>query len=186
MSIPALTHHKAPMFRHPVDPSCIINCFPDLCLSQTVTRRLWHKNTDNWSTLDSQRSHQLFLLWKLSKERATIQIHREMRSQAATLFCFYIYFLSASSFLSFRLEMSLDKTCWEKCVVSQSAQTESNHFARLYDSQVFVCVSVHVQYMCVHVFLCLSTVTPCQCLFTHMTCQQRHTVCQTGTKLQDF
>lgn len=111
-----------------------IRCLSDLCLSQTVTRRLWHKNTNNWSVLDSQRSYQLFPVWKLSKRRPTTQVHHETSSGTAALFCFHV------SFSLYCLFSHSDWKChrmkYQKNVLPLT-QPKPNWFVSIYGSQAF-------------------------------------------------
>ena len=69
------------------------SCLSALCLSQAVTRRLWHKNTVNWSELDSQRSHQLFPV-KAKRRRTGFQNQSgEMEPKCCTLLFLRFNFL---------------------------------------------------------------------------------------------
>lgn len=120
------------MLHHRVGPTCTISCFSDLCFSQTITRRLWHKNTDNWSP----RGHTNYFLCKSQAKEDQLSSYI-MRGSAKLLHCFVFTFPSLFSHLNGKCDQ-------QKCQkdVPPLTQPRPNWFVSLYGSQACVSFSI--------------------------------------------
>lgn len=153
LSTKLISHIETPFYfhlllRHTIQPTlhqwmgstCTISCLSDLCLSRAATRRLWHKNTDNWSVLDSQRSHQLFPV--KAKQRKTNHQSLSRDEEPKMLHCFVFTFLLSLYSLSFPLSQTGNVTRRNVRKMScLSLKPKANRFISLYRS--LACVSLY-------------------------------------------
>ena len=165
------------LWRSPTCPVCCL--LSDLFLSQTVTRRLWHKNTHNWSLFDSQRSHQLFHVRNRAKDDRLLRSILRRGAKMLHCFLFKTYFSQYFSSLSFR--KCHQKKCQKNVLPLTQPQPKAVCFSVLFSSWR---LSFYSDQQTQHVNICPVT-GPVTQLQTN-TDTHTHTHTHTGTKAKSL